>query len=158
MEPYIKTRPGGGNFFTHWDDTAVHQAIKKTHDAGKPVILIGHSWGGSDAIAAAKWARDNDIPIKLLITIDPVGNPNYLIWSPNTCKGIANNWVAVIADKPGIQPGDVVANAWGKTPMGVLDKANKVIHDTDAGHAEFGKMLANAGAETLIANVYKANK
>jgi len=57
VEPYIRARPGGGNFYTHREDTKVQNALRITHAAGRPVIVIGHSWGGSDAISAARWAR-----------------------------------------------------------------------------------------------------
>lgn len=156
VEPYIKLRKGGGNFYTHWDDSKVAGAVRATHAAGRPVILIGHSWGGSDAIAAARRARGESIIVDLLITIDPVGQPNYLIWSAGTYKGIARHWVTVIADKPGIQAGDPVAHAWGKTPMAIQHFANLIIRDRNAGHADFQIMMTTAGAEALIANVYRA--
>jgi pimeloyl-ACP methyl ester carboxylesterase len=156
VEPYIKSRNGGGNFYTHWDDSKVMEAVRATHAAGRPVILIGHSWGGSDAIAAARRARGENIIVDLLITIDPVGQPNYLIWSTGTYKGIARHWVTVIADKPGIQAGDPVAHAWGKTPAAIQHFANRIIRDTNAGHANFRRMMITAGAEALIANAYRA--
>lgn len=81
VEPYIRVRPGGGNFYTHWDDSKVADAVRAAHEANRPVILIGHSWGGSDAISAARWARGNGITVDLLITIDPMGQPNYLTWA-----------------------------------------------------------------------------
>lgn len=156
VEPYIQDRSGGGNFYTHRQDSAVRSAIRTTHEAGRPVILIGHSWGGSDAIHAARWARGQGITVDLLITIDPVGQPNYFHLSNSTYDGIARNWVTVTADMPGIQAGDVVANLWGKTPMAVQNHADVVISDTGAGHADFGRMMRSAAAEAEIAEVYRA--
>lgn len=158
VEPYIRMRPGGGNFYTHWDDSKVAEALRATHAAGRPVILIGHSWGGSDAISAARWARGNEIVVDLLVTIDPVGQPNYLIWSTGTYRGIARQWVTVIADRPGIQAGDPVAHAWGKTPMAIQGFANRIIRDANAGHADFATMMRTARAEALIANAYGAKR
>lgn len=155
VEPYIRRRPGGGNFFTHWDDGKVKGAIRATHAAGRPVILIGHSWGGSDAIGAAKWAKDNELPIALLVTIDPVGQPWALVWSMEAYRDIARHWVTVIATKPGVQAGDLVANAWGKTPMDLQNMATSVINDVNAGHADFGHMMRTAQAEALIAAAYR---
>lgn len=158
VEPYISLRKGGGNFYTHWDDSKVADALRAVHAAGRPIILIGHSWGGSDAIAAARWARGNEITVDLLITIDPVGQPNYLIWSTGTYRGIASHWVTVIAGKPGMQAGDPVAHAWGKTPTVIQNFANRIIRDASAGHADFATMMKTAGAEALIANVYGAKR
>jgi hypothetical protein len=155
VEPYIRNRQSG-NFYTHHQDSAVRSAIRATHDAGRPVILIGHSWGGADAIHAARWARSQGITVELLITIDPVGQPNYFHLSNNTYDGIARNWVTVTADRPGIQPGDVVANFWGKTPMAVQNHADIVISNTSAGHADFEIMMASANAEARIAEIYRA--
>lgn len=153
--PYVKRR-GRGNVFTHWDDSKVRDAILAIHGARRPIVLIGHSWGGSDAIAAARWARNNGITVDLLVTIDPVGQPDYLIWSTGTYNGIARYWITVIASEPGIQAGDVVANAWGKTPMGIQGHAHRVVYDAKAGHADFPLMMERAHIESLIASAYKA--
>ena len=98
------------------------------------------------------------ITVDLLITVDPVGQPNYLIWSTGTYRGIARYWVTVIADKPGIQAGDPVAHAWGKTLTAIQNFANRIIHDASAGHADFATMMRTAGAEALIASVYGARR
>lgn len=158
VEPYIRSRPGGGNFYTHRQDGIVKGAMRATHAAGKPVIVIGHSWGGSDAIGVSKWAKDEEIPVALLITIDPVGQPIALVWSMEAYRGIARHWVSVIAHKPGIQAGDAVAHAWGKTPMTMQGLANRVVHDANAGHADFGTMMRTAQAESLISSVYRLGR
>lgn len=64
----------------------------------------------------------------------------------------------MIADKPGIQAGDPVAHAWGKTPIAIQGFANRIIHDANAGHADFATMMRSAGAEGLIANEYGASR
>lgn len=158
VEPYAKDPSRGGNFYTHFHDRQVREAIRATHAARKPIILIGHSWGGSDAIGAARWARGEEITVDLLITIDPVGQPRALIWSTGAYKGIARHWVTVIAHKPGVQAGDPVAVAWGKTPMGIQGHANRVIHDANAGHADFRRMMRTAQADSLIAGVRRSGQ
>lgn len=65
VEPFIRTRAGGGNLYTYKQDGVVKGAMRTTLAAGKAVILIGHSWGGSDAIGAAKWAKDNEDTCRL---------------------------------------------------------------------------------------------
>jgi hypothetical protein len=44
------------------------------HERREPIVIVGHSWGGYRAIYVYSWAEKNNIPIDLLITIDPVGN------------------------------------------------------------------------------------
>lgn len=98
------------------------------------------------------------IPVALLITIDPVGQPRALVWSMESYRGIARHWVTVIAHKPGIDVSDMVAHAWGKTPMALQGLANSVIHDAGADHRQFDVMMRTANAESLIANVYRAGR
>ncbi|ACX87591.1 conserved hypothetical protein [Pectobacterium parmentieri WPP163] len=44
--------------------------LKEWHDAGQKIVLVGHSWGGDRVILLAK--ENPDIPIELLVTLDPV--------------------------------------------------------------------------------------
>ncbi|CAI1584043.1 alpha/beta hydrolase [Serratia fonticola] len=44
--------------------------MKEWHAAGQKIVLVGHSWGGDRAILLAK--ENPDIPIELLVTLDPV--------------------------------------------------------------------------------------
>lgn len=150
VEPYLEDHPG--NFYTHFEDRKVQDAIRRTHAAGQPVILIGHSWGGSDAIAAARWARSQNIPVDLLITADPVGLPRAHGGSSD--QPIAKSWTSVIASKPSNEPGDRLARSWRKTPMAVQNGANSVINDTNSVHANFRKMMAAANAKQRIQEIY----
>lgn len=155
VEPYI-TRRGSGDFFTHWDDSDVLSAIQMTHDAGKPVIMVGHSWGGSDVISAARWARDNQIPVDLLVTITRWNSPiissgartptraSRATGSPASLTSRARS-LAMPSPMP-----------WGKTPMAIQGYANVVLYDKNAGHAEFSTMMGTAHAETIIYNIYPA--
>ncbi|WP_260514557.1 hypothetical protein [Serratia fonticola] len=52
---------GGGN---------VPPLMKEWHTAGQKIVLIGHSWGGDRVILLAQ--ENPDIPIELLVTLDPV--------------------------------------------------------------------------------------
>lgn len=44
--------------------------MKEWHAAGQKIVLVGHSWGGDRAILLAQ--ENPDIPIELLVTLDPV--------------------------------------------------------------------------------------
>jgi pimeloyl-ACP methyl ester carboxylesterase len=59
----------------------------------EPVVLAGHSWGGPDAWRAAAWAADEGLPVRALITLDPVGGPLR-----RTFRGqLACPWLNIVA-------------------------------------------------------------
>ncbi|MFN9147027.1 MAG: hypothetical protein ACK5VS_03470, partial [Hyphomonadaceae bacterium] len=146
--------------YWHMETVAVRDAIKARHDANLPVILIGHSFGGSEAISNALWAKGKGIRVDLLITVDPVGVPDYvpkLALAPyaERLRGVATTWVNVTADKPGIGPGDVPATFWKKTPQIIQEKATRTVSARNADHADFDKMMFAIGAKGLIEGVRK---
>ncbi|HEX3367631.1 hypothetical protein [Phenylobacterium sp.] len=53
----------------------VRRAISTAAFNGEPVNLVGHSWGGPDAWRAAGWAAAKSLPVRALITLDPVAGP-----------------------------------------------------------------------------------
>ncbi|MBA3811884.1 MAG: alpha/beta fold hydrolase [Caulobacteraceae bacterium] len=59
----------------HAGTSRVRRAIAVASRAGEGVSLIGHSWGGPDAWRAAAWAVRAVLPVRGLITLDPVGGP-----------------------------------------------------------------------------------
>ncbi|MCZ8207696.1 MAG: hypothetical protein O9270_05820 [Aquidulcibacter sp.] len=155
---YLEDEPGAQ--YWHMETVAVRDAIKARHDANLPVILIGHSFGGSEAISNALWAKGKGIRVDLLITVDPVGVPDYvpkLALAPyaERLRGVATTWVNVTADKPGIGPGDVPATFWKKTPQIIQEKATRTVSARNADHADFDKMMFAIGAKGLIEGVRK---
>ena len=58
----------------HDEDAAARGLIRRYGRAGRPVIVIGHSWGGNTAVLdvlAAPYVRL--VPVQALLTLDPVG-------------------------------------------------------------------------------------
>ncbi len=53
----------------------LRRAIAVAADRNEPVCLIGHSWGGPDAWRAGTWAAARGLPVRALITLDPVAGP-----------------------------------------------------------------------------------
>jgi pimeloyl-ACP methyl ester carboxylesterase len=54
--------------------TTLASFVKREHDAGRwsgPLILVGHSIGADDQIRVAKRLNEWDVPVDLLILIDP---------------------------------------------------------------------------------------
>lgn len=53
----------------------VRRAILAAAIQGDAVHLVGHSWGGPDAWRAAAWSAARGLPVRALITLDPVAGP-----------------------------------------------------------------------------------
>lgn len=53
----------------------LRDAIRGAARGGESVGLVGHSWGGPDAWRAAAWAARCGLPVRRLVTLDPVGGP-----------------------------------------------------------------------------------
>src|SRR5439155_11526799 len=47
------------------------QAIRDYRDDAAPIILIGHSMGGLCALTLAEMLQDENIPVNLVVTVDP---------------------------------------------------------------------------------------
>lgn len=82
---------------------------------GGPIILIGHSWGASEAYKAARALRDRGNNVVMLITADPVskirgsGPPPDTLWvniNAKTDSPDQSDWVAEAGGKPSRLPTD----------------------------------------------------
>lgn len=62
--------------YTDWD-TFTQDAIQKYQNGqARSIMIIGHSLGGGAARAMAAKLGEADVPVKLLVTLDPVGDLN----------------------------------------------------------------------------------
>ena len=62
---------GRGPFYTHFQTAALKHDMLVAEEAGKPIVVIGHSWGGS---AVINLMFDATVPRpNLLVSVDPVG-------------------------------------------------------------------------------------
>lgn len=168
---YAQYARGGAKDFYYWwqqDDKspAYYRKTPKSDpflkQAGRNLMVIGHSWGGDSAVEASNYAAW-DKGVDLLITIDPVGVGNG--WSR------ARYWIEVYAN-PGRQwPGvkvkwkcgwfycypkfyylksewnssDWIAWSGGKGNWSAYDKGDAHPNDfieVRAHHEEFPRMLA----------------
>jgi len=60
--------------FGHLSGSSVRTRIAKQHAQSKkhkPIILVGHSFGGNAAFEVASGLRKDNIPVALVITVDP---------------------------------------------------------------------------------------
>ena len=122
-------------FREHYEGRKMRALVKFYAAKGKPIVLIGHSWGGDAVVNAV--ARKTGVPIELLISLDPVSRkgppraklPNVRRWLnihidygqstwldiPNLVPRIGGPWEGVKAADVNIAcPPDMThAWAWG---------------------------------------------
>lgn len=119
-------------FREHYEGRAMRKLVNLYADQGKPVVLIGHSWGGDAAVNAV--AKKGGAPIELLISLDPVSRkgpprrklPNVRHWLnihidysqstwfdiPNLVARIGGPWEHVEAADVNISCPPQLTHAW----------------------------------------------
>jgi pimeloyl-ACP methyl ester carboxylesterase len=87
----------------------VRRLIAASAHRGEPICLVGHSWGGPGAWRAAAWANSASLPLKSLITLDPVAGPfrRRFIGDPG-CP-----WLNVVASASSPDRSDRLTDLWG---------------------------------------------
>jgi hypothetical protein len=74
---------------------ALCSTIKTRYTAdpnAEPLVLVGHSYGADDVIRIARRLNDSNIPVALLVTLDPV-TPNDVPKNVQVCLNIyQSNW------------------------------------------------------------------
>lgn len=145
VQNYAKNN--GGVFFRHYQTDAIVAEIKDAIANGEPVILIGHSWGGSAVMQIAD--QHDDLRIDLLVTVDPVGKGADL--SPSERSG---TWVNIKAtdDASDRSTGNRVSNIWGRTSDTRTGRADVNVRSNRI-HENFNGMLDDARIPTMIDSV-----
>lgn len=127
-------------YYQWTQQAAIEQDINST-PAGDPVNLIGHSYGGDTAAAAALHTCGK---VNVLITIDPVSRFHYR--GMQNIENAVGTWVDVDAEGgSAFQPSNFIAGiggAWDGAPAGIADS---YIQDGNAIHASFGQMMNASG-------------
>jgi hypothetical protein len=164
VKAYAK-RPGTtGNFFTHNRSGSIQNAIEAFHTLGRPVIIVGHSWGGEEALDAARFAIRRDIPVALLVTIDPVngsGSNSSIAGMRNMRENLSGLWVNVRAT--GYQTnhdgfdGDRWADLGGRMPSSHQQQADVYI-ESNRNHGDFRGMMRDANIATMIQSIYSQER
>lgn len=125
--------PGGVHFFRNYEGDQIAQSIQEGAAAGEPVVVVGHSWGGTAAFEAAGASGAN---VDLLVTVDPVGRGA----TPDR-PGNVQTWMNVTANPttPGSSD-NIVAGIGGKPSNLPTDQADMNL-EANRNHGEFGAML-----------------
>jgi pimeloyl-ACP methyl ester carboxylesterase len=99
------------------------QAIRDYRDDPAPISLIGHSMGGLCALTFAEVLRDQDIPVSLVVTIDPAQA------SPGVPLNV-ERYINIFLSSSILGGGDVVARQGyqGHFASFDLSKQDKVTH------------------------------
>jgi hypothetical protein len=82
------------------------KAIDDYHAAPAPITIIGHSAGGSCALAFAEMLQDKNIPVSLLVTIDPTRYDP--IWVAHNVPHNVERYVNLYMSKGMLGGGDVL--------------------------------------------------
>lgn len=133
-------------YFSYAESKAISEAINAPLMKDEPLNIVGHSWGGSEAILQAQQSTNQ---ITNLITIDPVGSAgdgskpqNVKVWS---------NITAVPANP---NRSDAVASV-GRTFSGTTNTSGADINRTSsASHGDFGRMMRESNAQQAIDKSY----
>lgn len=80
MATKLKARGVKASVYGHLSGSSVRAQIladmKKTGKKPKPIVIVGHSFGGNAAFEVAKSLARDDVPVDLVITVDPTrGGP-----------------------------------------------------------------------------------
>jgi pimeloyl-ACP methyl ester carboxylesterase len=132
----------------------VRRAITACAQRGEDVCLVGHSWGGPDAWRVAAWAAARTLPIRALITLDPVAGPLRRTFK----GGLTCLWLNVVARPAAPDRSDRLTDLRGlsRKPSGLptIRATREVVLDLN--HWNVAGMLASSDAwrwaETLRAD------
>nr|WP_255561784.1 alpha/beta fold hydrolase [Pseudohoeflea sp. DP4N28-3] len=81
MAKELRTKGIEARVYSHLSAGAVRARIARQYKAAnrrarKPIVLVGHSFGGNAALAVAHQLSRDNIPVKLVVTVDPTrGGP-----------------------------------------------------------------------------------
>jgi pimeloyl-ACP methyl ester carboxylesterase len=132
--------------------------MKEWHAAGQKIVLVGHSWGGDRVILLAQ--ENPDIPIELLVTLDPVSRKGKSP-KPTNVKCWDNIYIDYsIADGSSANLIARTGGPWGSCPGADYNLAlNANIIDVDKDGNEVKSLANNYGhADALQMFLDERNK
>ncbi len=169
VEDYVDDR-GAGNYFRHYENLRIDSAVEIAFALGKPIIIVGHSWGGDRALETAFRALRRGIPIDMLVTIDPVTGAGGIVpfgaenHSPmdyrRLARDLAGLWVNVRAtgyeysrEPGGLRSSDGIATVGGRMRHEDQNRAH-VYFESRVRHGDFRPMMRQAKVEQMISSIY----
>jgi pimeloyl-ACP methyl ester carboxylesterase len=126
----------------------VRRAIAEAAARGEPLSLVGHSWGGPDAWRAAAGAARRGLPVRALVTLDPVDGPLRRRFAGSlTCE-----WLNVVASPSAPDRSDALTRAplLARKPSSLpVAQATRAV-TLDLNHWDVAGMMHASGARRLI--------
>ncbi len=147
----------GWNWSGHWEGAKVNHYVEITKALGKPTAIIGHSYGGGEALKAARYTHGREFKVDFIATIDPVtrGIDTLSIANSLGKPFSREQWVSVEATQNNITPdgGDHIATIGGRMNSDQQQKAN-IYAAINTHHGYFDTMMtapiASAGGKTVV--------
>ena len=140
-------------YATHASAKQVTNLVKRWHQAGQKICLVGHSWGAKTIFEVAKQVAPK-IRIKLLVTLDPVSRRLFRrqLKRPDN----VHYWFNVHVDykQASMEYSNVIARLGGY--WGHCDHADnniKLSRDKKEACAENGGEITHANAERMFLEV-----
>jgi hypothetical protein len=147
----------GWNWSNHFQGSKVNHYVEITKALGKPTAIIGHSYGGGEALKAARYTHGREFNVDFIATIDPVtrGIDTKSIADSLGKPFSREQWVSIEATAYKTNPdtGDHIAWAGGRMPSDQQRTAN-IYADINTHHGHFKTMMetpiGSAGGKTVV--------
>jgi hypothetical protein len=147
----------GWNWSNHFQGSKVNHYVEITKALGKPTAIIGHSYGGGEALKAAQYTHGREFKVDFIATIDPVtrGIDTKSIADSLGKPFSREQWVSIEATAYKTNPdiGDNIAWVGGRMPSDQQRTAN-IYADVNTHHGYFNTMMTtpiqSAGGKTVV--------
>ena len=147
----------GWNWSNHFQGSKVNHYVEITKALGKPTAIIGHSYGGGEALKAAQYTHGREFNVDFIATIDPVtrGIDTLSIANSLGKPFSREQWVSIEATAHKTNPdiGDRIASVGGRMHSDQQQTAN-IYAAINTHHGYFNTMmttpLASAGGKTVV--------
>jgi hypothetical protein len=147
----------GWNWSGHWEGAKINHYVEITKALGNPTAIIGHSYGGGEALKAARYTHGREFKVDFIATIDPVtrGIDTKQIADSLGKPFSREQWVSVEATQKNITPdgGDHIAAIGGRMPSDQQQTAN-IYAAVNTHHGYFDTMMTapiqSAGGKTVV--------
>jgi pimeloyl-ACP methyl ester carboxylesterase len=143
---YKAAHPERNAQYVSWRDGAkISSLIAGAARLGAPINVIGHSFGGPEALFAA---GRSSFQIDNLITLDPVGGIRGagMLSKPDS----VGNWLNVVASPSHSNQSDFISSLGGKS---ITLNPDEDVH-VDTNHANVDDMLENSGVYKILGQSY----
>jgi RHS repeat-associated protein len=163
VKDYAAAQTSGGDraigYFNHGDKSGIVAFAKQNAGNGEPLNIIGHSYGASTAVSAAKALAKDGVTVDNLVGVDGVKKP-FQRGALGEAESSVGKVVGVNSTGAGTR-GDAVEGAGkalgaittlgGGAPVAFKQGNADVSITTGANHADFSRAITTPGGDGLSA-------